>query len=115
MCAAAVHSNSQPLRTSNPIPWGLSCAKVGQGSGGAVPADTSHLELFSYTLAACLLLLLLQVHSSLEAVERSDFNFPVTFNGMDHTVYVRQRPHLHDFMVRGWVGGWLVSARGRRS
>ncbi|PNW78830.1 hypothetical protein CHLRE_09g391541v5 [Chlamydomonas reinhardtii] len=40
------------------------------------------------------------VHSSLEAVDRSDFNFPVTFNGMDHTVYVRQRPHLHDFMAR---------------
>ncbi|KAG2485957.1 hypothetical protein HYH03_015400 [Edaphochlamys debaryana] len=40
------------------------------------------------------------VHSSLEAVDRPDFSFPVTFNGADHTVYVRQRPHLRDFMVR---------------
>lgn len=58
--------------------------------------------------AACVLLPL-QVHSSLEAVDRSDFNFPVTFNGMDHTVYVRQRPHLHDFMVRGACGGAVGS------
>ncbi|GIL66322.1 hypothetical protein Vafri_19898 [Volvox africanus] len=40
------------------------------------------------------------VHSSLEAVDRSDFSFPVVFNGTEHQVYVRQRPHLLDFMVR---------------
>ncbi|GLI62327.1 hypothetical protein VaNZ11_004934 [Volvox africanus] len=40
------------------------------------------------------------VHSSLEAVDRSDFSFPVVFNGTEHHVYVRQRPHLLDFMVR---------------
>lgn len=30
------------------------------------------------------------VHSSLEAVDKCDFSFPVTFNNMEHTVYVRQ-------------------------
>lgn len=45
------------------------------------------------------------VHSSLEVVARSDFSFPVTFNGTDHMVFVRQRPHLHDFMVRGGLCG----------
>ncbi|GLC42070.1 hypothetical protein PLESTM_001282700 [Pleodorina starrii] len=40
------------------------------------------------------------VHSSLEAVDRSDFSFPVVFNGTEHQVYVRQRPYLRDFMVR---------------
>ncbi|KXZ54367.1 hypothetical protein GPECTOR_5g447 [Gonium pectorale] len=40
------------------------------------------------------------VHSSLEPVARADFSFPVSFNGAEHIVHVRQRPHLRDFMVR---------------
>lgn len=46
------------------------------------------------------------VHSSLEVVARSDFSFPVTFNGTDHMVFVRQRPHLHEFMVRTGMCVW---------
>eukprot|EP00850_Spirogloea_muscicola_P010845 SM000065S20194 [mRNA] locus=s65:193811:194711:- [translate_table: standard] len=30
----------------------------------------------------------------------ADFTFPVHFNNMLHTVYVRRRPHLHNFMER---------------
>ncbi|KAF5201100.1 Ctd small phosphatase-like protein [Thalictrum thalictroides] len=40
------------------------------------------------------------VHSSLEACDNADFTFPVNFNLMKHTVYVRCRPHLMDFMER---------------
>ena len=40
------------------------------------------------------------VHSSLESAALSDFSFPVTFNNQEHTIHVRQRPHLHAFMAR---------------
>ncbi|XP_077251762.1 uncharacterized protein LOC143890985 [Tasmannia lanceolata] len=40
------------------------------------------------------------VHSTLEQVEDADFTFPVNFNFKVHTVYVRCRPHLKDFMER---------------
>jgi len=40
------------------------------------------------------------VHSSLEAVPQSDFTFPVHFNGAEHTIHVRQRPGLHQFLAR---------------
>lgn len=40
------------------------------------------------------------VHSSLEAAEAPDFTFPVTFNGAEHTVHVRQRPGLLPFLER---------------
>ncbi|XP_039125430.1 CTD small phosphatase-like protein 2 isoform X2 [Dioscorea cayenensis subsp. rotundata] len=40
------------------------------------------------------------VHSSLEPCEDADFTFPVNFNLKEHTVYVRCRPHLRDFMER---------------
>lgn len=40
------------------------------------------------------------VHSTLEPCEDADFTFPVNFNLQEHTVYVRCRPHLRDFMER---------------
>ncbi|XVF02753.1 hypothetical protein REPUB_Repub04eG0201000 [Reevesia pubescens] len=40
------------------------------------------------------------VHSSLELCDDADFTFPVNFNLQEHTVYVRCRPHLRDFMER---------------
>lgn len=40
------------------------------------------------------------VHSTLEPCDDADFTFSVNFNLKDHTVYVRCRPHLQDFMDR---------------
>ncbi|XP_074295684.1 uncharacterized protein LOC141623479 [Silene latifolia] len=40
------------------------------------------------------------VHSSLEPCDDADFTFSVNFNQMEHTVYVRCRPYLRDFMER---------------
>lgn len=40
------------------------------------------------------------VHSSLEPCDDADFTFTVNFSQQNHTVYVRCRPHLHDFMER---------------
>ncbi|KAA8528974.1 hypothetical protein F0562_033538 [Nyssa sinensis] len=40
------------------------------------------------------------VHSTLEPCNDADFTFPVDFNMKEHTVYVRCRPHLKDFMER---------------
>lgn len=40
------------------------------------------------------------VHSTLEPCDDADFTFTVNFNNQDHTVYVRCRPHLLDFMER---------------
>ncbi|KAG7029257.1 CTD small phosphatase-like protein 2 [Cucurbita argyrosperma subsp. argyrosperma] len=38
------------------------------------------------------------VHSTLEPCVDADFTFPVNFNLQEHTVYVRCRPYLRDFM-----------------
>ncbi|KAI3696443.1 hypothetical protein L1987_79458 [Smallanthus sonchifolius] len=40
------------------------------------------------------------VHSTLEPCEDADFTFSVNFNLEDHTVYVRCRPYLKEFMER---------------
>lgn len=40
------------------------------------------------------------VHSTLEPCVDADFSFSVNFNLKEHTVYVRCRPHLRDFMDR---------------
>lgn len=40
------------------------------------------------------------VHSTLEPCVDADFTFPVNFNFEEHTVYVRCRPHLKDFLER---------------
>ncbi|KAJ8759057.1 hypothetical protein K2173_003295 [Erythroxylum novogranatense] len=40
------------------------------------------------------------VHSTLEPCEDADFTFPVNFNLQEHTVYVRCRPYLKEFMER---------------
>ncbi|KAL7135085.1 hypothetical protein ABFS83_11G069700 [Erythranthe nasuta] len=40
------------------------------------------------------------VHSTLEPCEDADFTFSVNFNLKEHTVYVRCRPHLKDFLER---------------
>ncbi|KAK4370963.1 hypothetical protein RND71_010438 [Anisodus tanguticus] len=40
------------------------------------------------------------VHSTLEPCDDADFTFSVNFNLKEHTVYVRCRPHLRDFMDR---------------
>ena len=40
------------------------------------------------------------MHSTLEPCDDADFTFPVNFSLQKHTVYVRCRPHLKDFMER---------------
>jgi len=42
------------------------------------------------------------VHSTLDAAQGvgADFHFPVHFNGAEHLVYVRQRPHVSLFLER---------------
>ncbi|KAL6992317.1 hypothetical protein U1Q18_010423 [Sarracenia purpurea var. burkii] len=40
------------------------------------------------------------VHSTLEHCDDADFSFPVFFNMKEHTVYVKQRPHLQMFLER---------------
>ncbi|KAI5600808.1 hypothetical protein BDE02_01G049700 [Populus trichocarpa] len=40
------------------------------------------------------------VHSTLEPCDDADFTFPVNFNLQQHTVFVRCRPYLRDFMER---------------
>ncbi|KAJ6934191.1 CTD small phosphatase-like protein 2 isoform X2 [Populus alba x Populus x berolinensis] len=40
------------------------------------------------------------VHSALEPCNDADFTFPVNFNLQEHTVFVRCRPYLRDFMER---------------
>ncbi|RAL42980.1 hypothetical protein DM860_009762 [Cuscuta australis] len=40
------------------------------------------------------------VHSTVEPCIDADFTFSVNFNTMDHTVYVRCRPHLRYFLER---------------
>lgn len=40
------------------------------------------------------------VHSTLEPCNDADFTFSVNFNLKEHTVYVRCRPHLRDFLER---------------
>ncbi|KAK9803388.1 hypothetical protein WJX72_003872 [[Myrmecia] bisecta] len=40
------------------------------------------------------------VHSTLDSFDKVDFTFPVSFNGRQHTVNVRQRPHLFTFLER---------------
>ncbi|CAA6661304.1 unnamed protein product [Spirodela intermedia] len=40
------------------------------------------------------------VHSTLEHCADADFTFPVFFNMKEHTVYVRRRPYLHEFLER---------------
>lgn len=40
------------------------------------------------------------VHSTLEPCDDADFTFPVNFNLKEHTIYVRCRPFLNDFLER---------------
>ncbi|GBF96922.1 CTD small phosphatase [Raphidocelis subcapitata] len=43
------------------------------------------------------------VHSTLDGApgsESADFHFPVLFNGAEHMVHVRMRPHMHEFLER---------------
>ncbi|KAG8383294.1 hypothetical protein BUALT_Bualt05G0169700 [Buddleja alternifolia] len=40
------------------------------------------------------------VHSTLEPCNDVDFTFSVNFNAKEHTIYVRCRPHLRDFLER---------------
>ncbi|CAN6247812.1 unnamed protein product [Urochloa humidicola] len=40
------------------------------------------------------------VHSTLEHCEDADFTFPVYFNFREHTIYVRCRPYLKEFLER---------------
>ncbi|XP_076906192.1 uncharacterized protein LOC143562194 [Bidens hawaiensis] len=40
------------------------------------------------------------VHSSLEHCDDADFTFPIVVDFKEHTVYVKQRPHLKDFLKR---------------
>ena len=38
------------------------------------------------------------VHCSIEPIPKADLTFPVNFNGVEYTVYVRKRPHFEHFM-----------------
>lgn len=40
------------------------------------------------------------VHSTLDGCDEPDFSFPVSFNGREHRVHVRRRPHLQPFLQR---------------
>lgn len=40
------------------------------------------------------------VHSTLDGCDEPDFSFPVAFNGREHRVHVRRRPHLQQFLDR---------------
>lgn len=40
------------------------------------------------------------MHSTLDSNEAADFNFTVAFNGREHSVAVRQRPFLFEFLER---------------
>ncbi|KAJ6979392.1 hypothetical protein NC653_027520 [Populus alba x Populus x berolinensis] len=40
------------------------------------------------------------VHSTLEHCDDADFTFTVFFNMKEHTVYVKQRPHVYTFLER---------------
>ncbi|KAL0352904.1 UNVERIFIED_CONTAM: CTD small phosphatase-like protein 2 [Sesamum angustifolium] len=40
------------------------------------------------------------VHSTLDYCDDADFTFSVFFNMKEHTVYVKQRPHLQTFLKR---------------
>ncbi|KAK9696903.1 hypothetical protein RND81_08G004300 [Saponaria officinalis] len=40
------------------------------------------------------------VHSTLEPCEKADFTFTVFFNMKEHTVYVKERPHLRTFLKK---------------
>lgn len=40
------------------------------------------------------------VHSSLEHCDDADFTFSVYFDLKEHTVYVKQRPYLREFLER---------------
>ncbi|XP_071715811.1 uncharacterized protein [Rutidosis leptorrhynchoides] len=40
------------------------------------------------------------VHSSLEDCDGADFTFQVSFDSKDHTVYVKKRPYLKEFLER---------------
>ena len=40
------------------------------------------------------------VHSTLDGCDEPDFSFPVAFNGREHQVDVRRRPHLDAFLQR---------------
>lgn len=40
------------------------------------------------------------MHSTLEPCDDADFTFPVNFNLQEHTIYVRCRPYLNDFLER---------------
>ncbi|KAI3741512.1 hypothetical protein L1987_59186 [Smallanthus sonchifolius] len=40
------------------------------------------------------------VHSSLELCDDADFSFPVFVDSKEHTVYVKQRPYLKEFLER---------------
>lgn len=53
--------------------------------------SNEHLKLFSTETL---------VHSTLEHCDDADFTFSVFFNMKEHTVYVRERPHLHTFLRR---------------
>ena len=43
---------------------------------------------------------LLQVHSTLDGSDAADFKFTVKFNAGEHSVAVRQRPFLFEFLER---------------
>ena len=43
---------------------------------------------------------MLQVHSTLDGSDAADFTFTVKFNSRDHSVAVRQRPFLAEFLER---------------
>ena len=43
---------------------------------------------------------MMQVHSTLDGNDAADFKFVVKFNSREHSVAVRQRPFLFEFLER---------------
>ncbi|PIN13823.1 TFIIF-interacting CTD phosphatase, including NLI-interacting factor [Handroanthus impetiginosus] len=65
-----------------------------------VPASVPHEKQNTKQITLVLDLDETLVHSTLEHCDDADFTFPVFFNMKEHTVYVKQRPHLQTFLKR---------------
>lgn len=55
------------------------------------------------------------VHCSVSPLEKAELTFKVNFNGVDYEVYVRTRPHMHEFLrtVSEWFEVVIFTASQR--
>lgn len=66
----------------------------------ALTAHPSPLKLGDLQIIFYTSLRFLQVHSTLDGSDAADFKFTVKFNSREHSVAVRQRPFLFEFLER---------------